>query len=119
MEIKSNKILFIIIFLINVISFAYAIDLSTTSSEKTISNRCSILLENRSTKILQKQKTQALIVRNEKLQNIYHNTKDKNIHILDIRENLKRLKRELKLIELKIQKLTEDVVLAGCPGVTL
>jgi hypothetical protein len=77
--------------------------------------RCDALLEKRLERIELKQRLKALIVRNKKLTAI--TPPEKKSLLLKLSTTHARLKREIKLSEIKIENMDEQLIRKGCPGI--
>lgn len=121
--VRCNSILIIFFFLMTSIS---VITLRVASAQElqrsiitdpSVSRRCKILLKKRRQKIVHKQKVEALILRNTKLQK--YAPKNRISVKKKLSRNQLRLKHELRLVKQKIDRLSEDAIKKGCPGIIL
>lgn len=86
-------------------------------TDPAISRRCEQLIQDRETKIKHKQKIMELISRNRLL---YLETPKHRLSVLEqLRLNYGKLRRELRLSLIKINRQEEHLVRRGCPGVKL
>lgn len=83
-------------------------------TDPMITTRCEILLEKRNEEVKVKQKAQALKERNKKLLDGIPPNKVRAKQKLEY--TLLRLQQELRIINLKIENMTEDLVRKGCSG---
>lgn len=86
-------------------------------TDPKISRRCDSLLEKRDQKLQIKKKLHTLIIRNQKTQRIC--PAHKTITKRKLVNNLSALKRELLVIEYKINRQNETIIRRGCPAITL
>lgn len=86
-------------------------------TDPSVSRRCQKLLKDRQEKISLKQRLEALIVRNEKLQK--KTPPQKKSVKKKLVNNYKRLQNEHRLATMKIQNMEENIVRKGCPGISL
>lgn len=86
-------------------------------TDPSISRRCEALLNERDNKIGHKQRLNALILRNERLQEI--TPPERQSVTTKLQKNLQHLRHELKLTLTKIQHQEENIIRRGCPGITL
>jgi hypothetical protein len=97
---------------------SYAQDYTTTIiTDPSISRRCGELLDDLKLKRNHGQKIKELLVRNERLQRVTPEEKKKVKGILT--DNERRLKREMELTVIKVQRQEENIIRKGCPGLTL
>ncbi|MCK5072594.1 MAG: hypothetical protein KAQ98_04150 [Bacteriovoracaceae bacterium] len=90
---------------------------SSVISDPGISTKCKRLIFERNEKIKFKQKISALIIRNSELQReVPPNKISVKKKLVD---NLKKLRREQKLVILKLRTMTENIIKKGCPGIEL
>lgn len=82
----------------------------------TVSSKCRVLIEEREKRVKMKQTLSALIERNIKLQHL--ETKDLELKRKLI-GNLRKLRNEYLFTKNKVRHLTSEIVITGCPGVTL
>lgn len=82
----------------------------------TVSSKCKVLIDQREKKLRIKQTLSALIERNIKLQH-------KEIKEVEAKRrliaNLRKLRNEYILAKNRVRYLTSEIVVTGCPGVTL
>ena len=82
-----------------------------------VSQRCKALLTERDQKIRIKQKLNALLLRNQKLQKELKPTQKITLKRLQLNEI--QLRNIVRLTEIKVRAMDEDIIRKGCPGVTL
>lgn len=82
----------------------------------SISSKCQSLIDKREQKLKMKQTLSALIERNIKLQ--HQQITDQEVKRKLI-ANLRKLKHEYILAKNRVRYLTSEIVITGCPGVTL
>jgi hypothetical protein len=86
-------------------------------TDPAISRRCEQLIQEREDKIQHKQKIMELISRNRLL---FFETPKHRLSVLEqLRLNYEKLRRELRLSLIKINRQEEHLVRRGCPGVKL
>ena len=90
---------------------------SSVISDPSLSTKCKRLISERNKKIRYKQKISALIIRNSELQREV--PPNKNSVKRKLTDNLKKLRREQKLVILKLRTMTENIIKKGCPGIEL
>ncbi|RLA61373.1 MAG: hypothetical protein DRQ88_06630 [Epsilonproteobacteria bacterium] len=86
-------------------------------TDPTKTRRCEELIEHRGKKITFKNNLLGLIDRNKKLRKMVPREKV-TVHE-KLERNIINLKRELKLARIKIKKASEEVIIKGCPGISL
>ncbi len=86
-------------------------------SHPVLSGHCQHLLQQRQQKIQFRNRIGALIFRNQNILQRLQPHQTKLRHDLEI--NRRSLDREYYLALLKIQKMTEDILRRGCPGIEL
>ena len=86
-------------------------------TDSTASTKCNRLLAERNDKIKQKQKISYLVMQTKKLLD-KANENQKTV-TRDLEEILHRLENEGELARLSLQKMTENIILKGCPGISL
>lgn len=86
-------------------------------TDPAISRRCESMLEKRRQKIQNKQRFDALVVRNQTLQR--QAPKNKVSVIKDLERHLNRVQQERELTLMQIQDIEETIVRQGCPGIQL
>ncbi len=114
---------FIILLVLSATVFAH--DPITTENEfsvnvitdPAISRRCQNLLEERNEKVELRQKLGALLARNERLAKI--TPQEKKSIARELKANNLAIGKELRLINLKIQRDEENLIRKGCPGIQL
>lgn len=86
-------------------------------TDPAISRRCEQLIQEREDKVKHKQKIMELISRNRQL---FFETPKHRLSVLEqLRLNYGKLRRELRLSLIKINRQEEHLVRRGCPGVKL
>lgn len=86
-------------------------------TDPAISRQCEQLIQEREDKIQHKQKIMELISRNRLL---FFETPKHRLSVLEqLRLNYGKLRRELRLALIKINRQEEHLVRRGCPGVKL
>jgi hypothetical protein len=86
-------------------------------TDPAISRRCESMLEQRRRKIQNKQRLDALIVRNQTLQRA---APDNKVSVRkDLEQHLNRVQQERRLTLMQIQDIEETIVRQGCPGIQL
>lgn len=88
-----------------------------TVTDPTLSLRCQMLIEKRNQKLQAKRRAQALLRRSQTLQEMAPQIKQSIRQRLEI--NSKKLEKGLSTLESRAQKITEDIVRKGCPGLSL
>ena len=86
-------------------------------TDPAISRRCQNLLEERNEKVDLRQKLGSLLARNERLAKITPDGK-KSIS-RELKANNLAISKELRLVNLKIQRDEENLIRKGCPGIQL
>lgn len=98
-------------------AFTQEVLLKNIITNPAISERCKRLLEQRDSKIKVQQRLHALIRRNDKLLEQAPNEKE------SIRSKLKftqtKIRNNIQLTRLQIQRMEENIVRSGCPGIAL
>lgn len=112
-----TKIL-MLIFILSVSSvFAQVEELRDVISDPAVSRRCKALLKERSQKIKVIQTNQSLILRNKKLQK---QAKPNQKTVKDRLEiNLVQLKNNLRLSQIDLNSMEENIIRKGCPGISI
>ena len=107
-----------LLFVFALLPEAFAQDFKRTIiTDPAISRRCEQLIQEREDKIQHKQKIMELISRNRLL---FFETPKHRLSILErLRLNYGKLRRELRLSLIKINRQEEHLVRRGCPGVKL
>jgi len=85
--------------------------------DPSISKRCQALIEKRNDKVRHKQKLQALLKRNKRLQK--HTPERKKSILAKLKRNGRELQHELHLALYRIDNMEENIVRQGCPGLKL
>lgn len=86
-------------------------------TDPAISRRCQELLEKRNEKVVLRQKLSGLLSRNERLQKI--TPAEKKSIIRELNANKLGISKELRLVNMRIQRYEEDLIRKGCPGIQL
>ena len=86
-------------------------------TDPAISRRCQSLLEKRNEKVALRQKLSGLLERNERLNKITPEEK-KSIR-RELLANRLGINKELRLVNIRIQRFEEDLIRKGCPGIQL
>lgn len=86
-------------------------------TDPVISRRCKALIKDRQNKIQIRQKINSLILRNQKLFDETQDNRKLAKHKLEL--NKTQLKNNLRLTNIRIQAMEENIVRKGCPGITL
>lgn len=111
------KVALVFTLLCSSITYSQVDELNDVVSDPAISRRCKALLQERADKIKVIQSTQALILRNKKLQK---SAKPKQKLVKDRLEiNLVQLNNNLRLSQIKLKSMEENIIRKGCPGITL
>ena len=92
-------------------------DIKDVITDPIISRRCKSLLKERRKKIRIRQKLNAMILRNKKLQQTLRSSQ--NVARQKLNLNKTQLKNNLRLTAIRVQSMEENIVRKGCPGVTL
>lgn len=86
-------------------------------TDPSISRRCENLLTQRNEKVTLRQKLSTLLARNERLTKITPVEK-KSIN-RELTSNRLSITKELRLVNLRIQRYEEELIRKGCPGIQL
>lgn len=86
-------------------------------TDPTKTRRCEELIKGRGRKITFKNNLLGLIDRNKKLRKMVPREKV-SVHE-KLERNIINLKRELKLARIKISRESEQIIIKGCPGISL
>lgn len=86
-------------------------------TDPAISRRCQKLLEDRNHKVELRQKLATLLARNERLAKI--TPPEKKSISRELKANHLGVSKELRLVNLRIQRYEEDIIRKGCPGIQL
>lgn len=92
-------------------------ELRDVVSDPAISRRCKALLQERADKIKIIQTNQSLILRNKKLQKAAKPSQKSVNDRLEI--NLVQLNNNLRLSQINLKSMEENIIRKGCPGITL
>ncbi|HLW56808.1 MAG TPA: hypothetical protein VKY27_05450 [Bacteriovoracaceae bacterium] len=111
------KLVFLLVF--GVFQSTYAqIELTHSITDKpALSLRCKDLHSERSAKIKIQQKLNALLQRNKQL--IKKSPKARETLHATLKSNSVRIENELYLTNLQIEKMEENIIRSGCPGIAL
>ncbi|AYF45144.1 hypothetical protein BALOs_2146 [Halobacteriovorax sp. BALOs_7] len=86
-------------------------------TDPSISRRCDDLMQQRQDKVQHRQRLLFLLDRNK---NLLKDAPDNKVSIAKkLRANQYKVIQELKITNLKVIKLEEQIVRRGCPGLTL
>lgn len=86
-------------------------------TDPIISRRCKSLLQERSKKIRIRQRLNAMVLRNEKLQKELEPKQQVAKQKLEL--NKTQLKNNLRLTAIRVQSMEENIIRKGCPGIKL
>lgn len=86
-------------------------------TDPAISDRCKILLEQRTNKIRYQQRLRSLLQRNAKL--LSTTPRDKESILSRLEYTKTKIDNNFRLAKMKLRHLEEDIVRSGCPGVSL
>lgn len=107
----------VLLFMVNTLGATVNIeDSKSVITVPTVSSKCKVLIEEREKKVRMKQTLSALIERNIKLQ--HQETKDLELK-RKLVANLRKLRNEYIFTKNKVRHLTSEIVITGCPSVTL
>lgn len=106
----------ILLFIINICQAALD-DVKSVITDPIISRRCKSLLKERTKKIRIRQKLNAMILRNEKLQKSLEPKQKVAQQKLEL--NKTQLKNNLRLTAIRVQSMEENIIRKGCPGIRL
>lgn len=95
----------------------HAIEIKDIIHDPAISRRCKALLEQRSEKVRGQQKLNSLILRNRKLQEKLRESQKTVRTRLEL--NKVQLRNNLRLVQMRLKSMEENIVRKGCPGITL
>ena len=115
MRITSIFILFG--FLTTSLCYAAQSEIANVILDPVISRRCKSLLKERNKKIKIRQRLNAMILRNQKLQQSLE--KRQNVAKQKLELNKTQLKNNLRLTAIRVQSMEENIIRKGCPGITL
>jgi hypothetical protein len=110
---KFSLSLFIIFITFNI----YGYEIKDIIHDPAISRRCKALLSERTDKIKVQQKLNSLLLRNKKLQQkskINQKTVKTRLEL-----NYIQVKNNLRLTQMRLKSMEENIVRKGCPGITL
>lgn len=85
--------------------------------DPVISRRCKSLLRERTKKISIKQRLSAMILRNSRVNDKLKLNQQVAKQKLDL--NRTQIENNLKLTQIRIKAMEEDIIRKGCPGITL
>jgi cell fate (sporulation/competence/biofilm development) regulator YmcA (YheA/YmcA/DUF963 family) len=106
-----------LILFFSLIATAQAQLINDTIKDPAISARCRELLQERNDKVQITQRMKALLDKNNKLLKKIPEEKKTAKMTLDLTKT--QLTNEIQLSQLKINRMEEDIVRQGCPGVSL
>ncbi|MFX3675449.1 MAG: hypothetical protein ACN6I6_00275 [bacterium] len=86
-------------------------------TDPAISRRCQNLLDQRNEKVILRQKLATLLSRNERLAKI--TPPEKKSISRELTANNLGISKELRLVNLRIQRDEENLIRKGCPGIQL
>lgn len=92
-------------------------DIKDVVTDPVISRRCKTLLKERRKKIRIRQRLNAMILRNQKLQRSLRSSQKVAKQKLEL--NKTQLRNNLRLTSIRVQSMEENIVRKGCPGITL
>lgn len=92
-------------------------DIGDVISDPAVSRRCKALLQERSDKIKVIQENQSLILRNRRLQKKLQPKQKTVKDRLEI--NMVQLKNNLRLSQIDLKSMEENIIRKGCPGLVL
>ena len=110
-------ILILLTFTFSLQCMAKLTDVKDIIKDPIISRRCKTLLKERAEKIQIKERLNSLILRNQKLQNRAKSNQKTIINRLGLAQT--QLSNTMRLTQIRIQSMEEDIVRKGCPGITL
>jgi len=109
--------IFTIFFLLFSAHFVSANEVRDIIHDPAVSRRCKALLSERTEKIKLQQKLNSLLLRNQKLQ---HKSKPNQKSVKTRLElNHVQVKNNLRLVQMRLKSMEENIVRKGCPGITL
>src|SRR5690606_17797697 len=86
-------------------------------TDPAISRRCQRLLQERNQKVSLRQQLSTLLARNQRLAKI--TPPEKKSIMRELTANRLGISKELRLVNLRIQRYEEDIIRKGCPGIQL
>lgn len=110
------KYIFLLL-LISIVSPAMGDEIRDIIHDPAISRRCKALLSERTDKIKIQQKLNSLMLRNKKL----HQKAKPNQKTVKNRLELNyiQVKNNLRLVQMRLKSMEENIIRKGCPGITL
>lgn len=93
------------------------IDIKSVITDPVVSRRCKTLLRERKHKIRVRQRLNAMILRNRKLQKSLK--EHQKVAKQKLKLNQTQLKNNLRLTAIRVESMEENIVRKGCPGITL
>ena len=109
--------LLILLFFFAPSSYSQLEDFGDVISDPAVSRRCKALLKERADKIKVIQTNQSLILRNKRLQK---DLKPQQKTVRDRLEiNMVQLKNNLRLSQIDLKAMEENIIRKGCPGLVL
>lgn len=106
-----------LLFLIFSAGVIHANEIKDIIHDPAISRRCKALLEERSSKVRVQQKLNSLILRNRKLTEKLRQSQKTVRTRLEL--NKVQLRNNLRLVQMRLKSMEENIVRKGCPGITL
>ena len=106
----TNSLLFLSV-------FAQGTPLKDLIRDPIISRRCKALLSERDEKVKIKQRLNAMLLRNKKLQKALKPSQAITMKRLQLNEI--QLRNNYRLTEIKVKAMDENIIRKGCPGITL
>lgn len=97
--------------------FAQSTPLKDLIRDPIVSRRCKALLGERDQKVKIKQRLNALLLRNQKLQKSLKPSQEITMKRLLLNEI--QLRNNYRLTEIKVEAMDENIIRKGCPGITL
>ena len=98
-------------------SFSQGTPLRDLIRDPVVSRRCKALLVERDEKVKIKQRLNAMLLRNQKLQKSLKSSQAITMKRLQLNEI--QLRNNYRLTEIKVKAMDENIIRKGCPGVTL
>lgn len=114
---KTLRLYFLCSIIATTSVFAQSTPLKDLIRDPIVSRRCKALLGERDQKVKIKQRLNALLLRNKKLQKSLKPTQEITMKRLQLNEI--QLRNNYRLTEIKVKAMDEDIIRKGCPGVTL
>lgn len=110
---------YLVLLYVGLISSVYAQDSITqdVATRPALSLRCKELHRERTAKVKVQQKLNALLQRNQQL--VKKSPKAKQTLHASLKSNAVKIENELYLTNLQIEKMEENIIRSGCPGIAL